>query len=242
MKRINTIQIDSLSEIIKKLESQKTNPSRVYLFRGQNVDSALIPKIARHRFRISRREDEIRMLNEFSRASKTMNSFQPTSELDRIIIAQHHGLPTRLLDWTENMLAALFFAVKPNNSGYPKESVLWVTAFDSKDRDVISDESEIRDPFKVEKVKFFQPSNLHYRITSQSSWFSIHPLKGTGFYTRADGLVSQTLKQTKITLGEDSVRMIYESLLKCGINDFSIFGDLDSLGTYIFSKYKKADQ
>jgi FRG domain len=48
----------------------------------------------------------------------------PESEIEWLFLAQHYGLPTQLLDWTENPLVALFFAVSGDEKAN-QDGCLW---------------------------------------------------------------------------------------------------------------------
>jgi len=89
-------------------------PSGCWWFRGHaNKEWPLIPKAGRSEFCLPSsdglRPDKYRF-EEWRKQAVAYNGQLPKDDWECLAIAQHHGLATRLLDWTENPLVAVFFA------------------------------------------------------------------------------------------------------------------------------------
>ncbi len=91
-------------------------------FRGQGSSSwDLRPSLYRKKenYKLERE-----MVRDFKLRAATLLEFEPSNDLEWLFVMQHYGLPTRLLDWTESYLCALYFATVDYAS--KKDAAVWI--------------------------------------------------------------------------------------------------------------------
>src|SRR5208282_238966 len=109
---INSVsQFLAFVEKAKRAEEADDNKAD-FIYRGQREDKPLRPRLGRLVPKGRRKKIERLMFDEFKRTSIALTDLQPETDWDFLAVAQHHNLPTRLLDWTSSALAALWFAVE----------------------------------------------------------------------------------------------------------------------------------
>ena len=109
-------RIRNLSDFLSVLSGLVTS-NREYWYRGHSsAKHKLIPSALRYET-VEERNTALSLVHEFKRlvAMRIESAVGPDADLKWIQIAQHYGLPTRLLDWTENAAAALYFACSSRN-------------------------------------------------------------------------------------------------------------------------------
>lgn len=203
---------------------------RFILYRGQAQDKTLLPKIARYSVPDAE-ETEREMLEDFKRRSLHLIDTHPGNSWDWLALAQHHGMATRLLDWTENPLIALWFSISSRQDETSSDySVVW--AFDVPKEDIVLS-TEDQDPFKGRNVKVFKPNHITKRITSQFGWFTIHKSEENKRFVPFELNPDYSKRIFKIKIDSKCFRECKARLHNFGINSSSMYPDIDGLAKHV---------
>lgn len=205
------------------------------LFRGQeNENYDLIPKIGRKGFHCKHKTEEVEfeLFEEFKRRDfLTGDNFRNFNDWDFIALSQHHGLPTRLLDWSENPLVALWFCFMSN---FETDNIInrSVWGFMPLSNEIVTEKTN-GGPYQQDRTMVFKPRNSNNRIISQQGWFTVHKFTRNNCFVPFNKNNQYNKRIIKFIFSNHLRDNILKKLDRMNINHYSIFPDREGLCRYL---------
>jgi len=259
---VETVNVSSWAELNEALYYDSWNAAHQrhrspFVFRGlgdeaYDLSTTLIRKIKLHR---ELEGPILRSFRKYGTRLATMNQ----SPWDWLACAQHHGLPTRLLDWTWSPLIAAHFATSEVNK-FDRPSVVWcVNALDVRAslpgnlRKVLDEEyamvfsmEMLRDRFSYKSLGeldsssadafafFFESPSIDDRIVNQYGLFSIISDPSLNFDA---WLGTVNVRARRVVIDKDCLWEIRDKLDQANINERMLFPGLDGLSQWLGRHY-----
>lgn len=211
----------------------KTESKTRRIFRGEKlITYELLPGIARPGLttpscKAFGETDEDLLLRQFKeRAHRFVE--KGYDDLSLLVLAQHHGLPTRLLDWSYNPLVAVYMATEHDISSEkegPESSAIYV--WENYPKPKIGRKLCLHKIQGLRKVEVISPAHLDIRIVNQRGLFSLHPHPWEQFESYAKS------KMTKVEIAHGYRRDLRKLINVLGINESVIYPGLDGLSRHL---------
>jgi hypothetical protein len=261
-----TIEIRSLGEFVDRVTPNV--PDRVTgrrrdtgVYRGAaDVDAPLLTTLDRlggtnppH----TKAELEEHVLRNYIRYARPHTDASAANDWEELFSAQHHGVPTRLLDWTYSPLVAAFFATRPC-PGDERARAVWrldwqvvhrafgfpPLALLPRDLDALFEPGGHASPWQMFArpqsatpfVCLVEPPSLDARIAAQAAVFTMCSDKWHSFdHFLASHELADAL--TKYVFPAECVGQIRDQLDLVGIDERRLFPDLDGVAAAIRRYY-----
>jgi len=226
----------SVSDFLKVLAALDLDDS--WVFRGQGQEWSLLPKVVREQPGTDWASREEKMMSEFARRVSAFLGNSTTEPWDLLALAQHHGVPTRLLDWSRGALTALWFAVRePKKPEWTTPSVVW--ALPLKNDDWLNTRESSAKPYQLGGTRFIEPFHISPRIGAQDGVFSVHQFaKKADQFIALDKNTKFNSRLKKIEIPIKDREKIRARLRLLGVHAATLFPDIGGLAEYISEKYK----
>jgi hypothetical protein len=241
--------IRCVSDLINTLRTDNMTYEGDIWYRGQsNKEWTLAPGLLRY----TDTPSENSFLTRFKQSAAMLIERQPKSDFDWMFLMQHYGVPTRLLDWSESPLTALYFAVSEIKTE-DTDAALWSlrptelnkkAGIDAKEKNFIVcfDDEELSN-YSVANVYSNTRNKLNplatiatrnnSRIQAQLGVFTIHHLD-----TRPIEAFCGDEEVHKYVIPVDCKEAIRKELKLLGISKFTLFPELASIGEILTAQYR----
>ncbi|GAA0255651.1 FRG domain-containing protein [Cryptosporangium japonicum] len=236
-------EIESVADLLQHLKSSAGDEK--LWFRGHiNEAWELKPSVARRREYLNAELDMIRL---FKQDAYPRLRERPETAWEWVFLAQHHGIPTRLLDWSENPLIGLYFATERSEIDDTEPGRLWILRPEElnqrsfgQPRILLFDHDPVLDGYLPEKVPHGAntdplagiASRSFGRIVAQSGTFTVNHKQQTALEKVHDGECVDSFLIP--AWSKEGIRGELQSL---GITAASVYPELSTLGAYVRSLY-----
>ena len=264
--KLKEIKINSLKEFTEFIEDELPK-SDMFWFRGCGKSSyKLIPSLYRHpKYKTIEEllDLEIQIISRFKQRSTPYLTRSLLDNWEYLFYMQHFGVPTRLLDWTENPYIALYFALTRAHFddvslSYINDAAIWVLKPASWNRAVLEhidfkgniltvSDNQLNgyapatdiDLMNKDPVAIYGTHNSP-RIVAQKGVFIIFGKNLNAMEDIYENINLKSKNLIKLIFPLDKINSLLDSVLSIGFTDSVVFPDLEGLSKEIkrFFKFK----
>ena len=267
---IRVVHISTLEQLMPLLSEQEDRPDlgrnrSPYVYRGMTNASFRMVTSLRRNCRSLQRSLEPAILKNFAKYAVIEDPSVSHSVWRQMILGQHHGLPTRLLDWTQSALVALHFAVSEDDLGHMEDHDCMVWRMDIRELHALLPEKyqQVMRDYQAEVFSVdmlgdaaqslaqydrdlgdrgmvvLEPPSLSARIVNQYSFFSVIPMDMENVEEFLDRYTENTVKYVIDRRLRWRVRDMLDQL---NMSERIVYPGLDGLSRWIARHYYVKEQ
>jgi hypothetical protein len=221
---MKTFELDIASKLHEFFRGFRPHPPSGWWFRGQaNAAWKLIPKAGRDTHFLPDNRD-LGRFNHWRKSAVAYFPSLPVNDWECLALAQHHGLATRLLDWTFNPLVATYFACaeSPDTDG----------AVYLYDPELFVRDTELKLDADADGVGFI-PRAIAPRLLNQKAAFTVHGPPNREITVKPHFYFKDYSNLACLIIKKHCKAELIQMLDDYGVNNVTLFPDLDGLSLHV---------